>query len=292
MNIVETCTIILRSRVARTATLAIAVTALASAFVHPAAAQFSAREGFTADGAAHWSFEVSPYLFLPHIDATIGLAHPAIFDVSVNQQRPTTSKLVSSLSGAFTGDSLVRYGNWSAELDIFYVAASTTKTFPPLLPNGPGASLKADVSGVLVSPGIGYQVLPTDASSQLALDLRAGLSYNSISADASFARSLLGGVSYSTDFVQPWLGARLSFYPTPKWRLTGAAALTGLGVDGGAVGWNGQLKVAYLVTSWADVSLGYAATQTRRYGNAGLNGESRSIDLLAYGPMAAIGFRF
>lgn len=281
-----------RTKLRNMAALWVAAITLASLFANPAAAQFSSREGFTADGAAHWSLEVSPYLFLPHIDATVGLAHPSSFDFSVNQQRPTVSKLASSLTGAFVGDGLARYGNWSAELNIFYVAAETTKTFPLLLRGGSGASLKATLSGVLVSPGIGYQILPTDASSRFALDLRAGFSYDSITADASFAQSLFGGTSHTTDFVQPWLGARLSFYPTPKWRLAGAAVLTGLGVDGGAVGWNGQLNVSYLVTSWFDVSLGYAATQTRRYGNVSQNGENRSIDLLAYGPVASVGFRF
>jgi hypothetical protein len=260
--------------------------------VKPAAAQFSAHEGFTASGTPEWTFEISPYLFLPNIDATIGLAHPTGFDFSVNQARPTVSKLTESLTGAFTADNLARYGNWSGELNILYVAGQATRNFPPIVAGGPGASLKATASEVLVSPGFGYRVLPTDPSSNLALDLRAGFTYNSVSAGAQFAQSRLGGVNVSSTFVQPWVGGRVSYYPSPDWRIVGTTALTGLGVDGGTIGWNGRVGVSYLITTWADVTLGYAATQTVRSGSRGVNGENRSVDLLAYGPFLAVGFRF
>ncbi len=272
--------------------LSFAVLGFAALSTRPAVAQFSAREGFAADGTSHWSFELTPYLFLPNISANIGLRHPAGVDVTINQNRPTISKLLATLTGAFVGDALVRYGNWSGEINIFYVAAEVTKPFPPLVPGGPGATLKSTVSGVLVSPGFGYQVLPTDVSSTVALDVRAGFTYDSVSAGAEFEQSRLGGVNTTNSFVQPWIGTRLSYYPSPNWRIRGDTALTGLGVDGGAIGWNGRLSVSYLVSNWFDVTLGYAATQTRRNGRVGANGESRSLNLLAYGPVLAVGFRF
>jgi hypothetical protein len=258
----------------------------------PASAQFTARDGFTADGTKQWSFEVSPYLYLPNISATIGLAHPPGFDVSVNQNRPTLSKLATTLTGAFLGFSLVRYANVSAELHIMYLAAAATKTYPPLLPGNSGANLKSTVSGVLVSPGVGYQVLPYDADSKISLDARAGFTYHSISATAGFDRSVLGDVSVNNDFVQPWIGARISYYPSPNWRISSDAALTGLGLERGALGWNGNVAVSYLITSTIDVTLGYQATQIRRGGDPMANGANRSLNLLAYGPVLAFGFRF
>ncbi len=255
----------------------------------PAAAQFSAQEGFIASGAPDWTVEISPYLFLPNIDATIGLARSADFDFSINQNRPTVSKLTESLTGAFTAYNLVRYGNWSGELNVLYVAGQATRNVQPIIAGGPGASLKATASEVLVSPGFGYRVYPTDPSSNLAVDFRAGLTYNSVSASAQFAQSRFGGVSVSSSFVQPWIGGRVSYYPSPDWRIMGEAALTGLGVDDGAVGWNGRVGVSYLITQWADVSLGYAAIQTVRNGTLGANGVNRSINLLAYGPFWRLG---
>jgi hypothetical protein len=50
--------------------------------------------------------------------------------------------------------------------------------------------------------------------------------------------------------------------------------------------------VSYLVTKWFDVSLGYAAVQTSRHEDLGPRGENRSVDVLAYGPVVAMGFRF
>ncbi len=259
---------------------------------HSAHAQFSAREGFTADGTAHWSFEFSPYVYLPNISANIGLAHPPGFDVSINRGRPTLAQLVTSLTGAFVGYTVTRYGNWSAELNVLYVGLDAKKSFPPVLPGGAGVTLKSSGTMVFVSPGIGYRVLPTDPSSNFALDLRAGFIYNYLDVSANFEESRLGGISKSYSFVQPWVGTRLSYYPSPKWRLSADLALTGMGVDGGAIGWNGRLQVSYLIASWIDVTLGYQAVQTLRHRTLEPDGTNRSINVLTYGPVAAVGFRF
>lgn len=259
---------------------------------HRASAQFSAREGFTPDGTAHWSFEVAPYLYLPNVDATIGLGRPLNTDVSISRSRPTVSQLVSSLTGAFVAYSIARYGNWSAELNVLYLGVQAKKGFPPVLPGGSGLTLKSNATMVYVSPGFGYRILPTDNTSKVAVDLRAGFIYNYLDASANFEQSPLGGVGKSYSFVQPWVGTRVAYYPSPKWRLAGDVALTGLGVDGGAIGWNGRLTVSYLITSWFDVTLGYAAVQTVRHRQLERDGTNRSINLLAYGPVVAMGFRF
>lgn len=278
----------LRARVALACLLVLA-TALTA---HRANAQFSAREGFTADGTAHWSLEFAPYVYLPNLSGNIGLAHPPGFDVSINRGRPTIAQLVTSLTGAFVGYTVARYGNWSAELNILYVGLEAKKSFPPLLPGRAGVTLKSSGTMVFASPGIGYRVLPTDPSSRFALDLRAGFIYNYLDVSANFEESRLGGVSKSYSFVQPWVGTRLSYYPSPKWRLSADVALTGMGVDGGAIGWNGRLQVSYLIASWIDVTLGYQAIQTVRHRNLEPDGTNRSINVLAYGPVAAVGFRF
>lgn len=280
------------ARVACRALLALLPAVAVLLGAHRADAQFSAREGFTPDGTAHWSFEVTPYLYLPNVDATIGLGHPLNTDVSISRSRPTVSQLVSSLTGAFVADSVARYGNWSAELNVLYLGVEAKKGFPPVVPGGPGLTLKSNASMVFVSPGFGYRILPSDASGKVAVDLRAGFIYNYLDANANFEQSSLGGVGKSYSFVQPWVGTRVAYYPSPWWRLAGDVALTGMGVDGGAIGWNGRLTVSYLITSWFDVTLGYAAVQTVRHRQLERDGTNRSINLLAYGPVVAIGFRF
>lgn len=274
-------------------TLAVAGFATAVLATAPAAAQFSARESYTPDGAYQVSVELTPYLFLPAVDASIGLRRPvpALFDGSVDRGVPSIGKVLSSLNMAFIGDGLLRYGPYSAELDVQYVDAFQKRTFPPG-PFGRQASLKTDVSMLRVSPGIGYALLPTGADSRFTLDARAGFQYFGMDIDSGFEGSPFGGVSRSTSYAEPWLGLRGTYYASSDWRITADAAATGFGVNDGSWGWNGRLLVSYLVTSWFDVSLGGFAMQTNKPEGAGLLNAPRSLHLLSYGPVLAIGFRF
>ena len=98
--------------------------------------------------------------------------------------------------------------------------------------------------------------------------------------------------SDTTTLVEPWVGLRGTWIAAPDWRVTAAAAATGFGTNGGAWGWNGRVVVSYLVTKWLDLSLGYFALQTSMpSGTTGLR-EPRSLNLLSYGPIVAVGFRF
>jgi hypothetical protein len=253
----------------------------------PALAQFSSQEGY-ASGVPHWTFEAQPYLWLPATSAKVGLGRAPGLDLS-GTFHPTLANVVGSLNAAVTCDCIVRYGNWSGEVDLSYISLSGTKGFPPILPGQPQRRLNGSVKLLLVSPGLGYRILHTD---NVSFDARVGFSYSQVDASARFLGSPLAerdGVS--TSFIQPWIGERFDYYPTPKWRLENATAITGLGVDGGAIGWNTHIGVSYLITSWLDVSLGYAASQTER-NKTGPVGGSNNINILNYGPYLATGFRF
>ena len=119
-----------------------------------------------------------------------------------------------------------------------------------------------------------------------------GFSYFETSASASITGSLFEGAHVSYDFVQPWLGFRANYYPSPHWRIDLRASATGLAVDSSVWGWNALLGASYLITRWLDVTLGYAALATDRHGKTGLDGSSRKLSLTTYGPVAAVGFRF
>jgi len=270
--------------------LAVAGVAVGGLTAGPAAAQFSARESYTPDGAYQFSVELTPYLFLPAVDARIGLKRSA-FDASVSQGIPSIARILSSLRMAFIGDALVRYGPYSAEIDIQYVDAFQKRKFPPG-PLGREVTLKNDVSMVRVAPGIGYQMLPTDADSHLTLDARAGFQYFSTDVSSGFENSPFGGISRSTSTAEPWLGLRGTYYASPDWRIVSEVAATGFSVNGGSWGWNGRLAVSYLIASWFDVSLGFFAMQTNEPNGGGLAREARSLHLLSYGPVLAVGFRF
>lgn len=252
---------------------------------------FSNREGYYSDGTYQVHVEITPYLWLPATDASIGLKRAPNREIDINRPSPTVADLVSSLSGAFVADTLVRYGPWSAEVNFDWIAVHKDKTLPPFGP-APEGKLKLYDSSVYVAPGIGYQIIPAFAPDKLSFDVRAGFSYFQTNASASITGSLLDGAHVSYDFVQPWVGFRANYYPSPHWRIDLRAAATGLGVDGGVWGWNALLGASYLITRWLDVTLAYAALAADRHGKTGLDGSSRKLSLTSYGPLLAVGFRF
>ena len=127
----------------------------------------------------------------------------------------------------------------------------------------------------------------------MAFAARAGFTYASLSADAELqAGEFAGSGSVSRSLIQPWIGERFDYYPSPRWRIENTLALTGLGVDGGSIGWNGNLTASYLVTKWLDVRAGYQVNQLKKNASILADGTNRSVNILLYGPFVGFGFRF
>jgi hypothetical protein len=72
------------------------------------------------------------------------------------------------------------------------------------------------------------------------------------------------------------------------------ALVQGFGVSGGSWGWGASFLVSYAVTDWMVVTGGIRALKTERIeDNVGpLGSGKRSFDLVAYGPLLGVGFRF
>jgi hypothetical protein len=196
------------------------------------------------------------------------------------------------------GFGVVRYGPYSVETDLQYVSASGKKTFF-VGPRGLERGLNADVSYVRVAPGLGYTVWAGDAAGlPTAVDARVGFAYfstwNKLAGLNDIRRTGGGGFGFDSDFIQPWLGGRLTVVPAPRWRIQLEALAQGFGVDGGAWGWGAMLSAAYAINSWATVDLAFRALNTdRAEGDQDTPGSSRrSLDFTAYGPVLGFGFRF
>jgi hypothetical protein len=259
----------------------------------PASAEFfTPTEGLSDSGAPKLTFEVTPYLFLPRVDATIGLNRPAQEDINVSRGRPTIAQVLSKLSFALDCDCLVRYGNFSFETDFIYVSVKNQTHVPPLPPLLPEATLNVKSSFYLVSPGIGYRVF-SSVPNKISLDARAGFIYEGASADSEFQLGeFASSGSHNVSFVQPWVGERFDYYPSRRWRLENTLSLTGLGVDGGTLGYQGKLSASYAVSTWFDVQFGYAVTETKRTFMILPDGTNHNFRALLYGPVAGFGFRF
>lgn len=278
------------SRLARIVAPLIGCLLLAVAAV-PASAQLSANDGYAADGSAKLQVEITPYLWLPATNTKFDLGPNSRISGSVSSGIPTAAQLTSSLHGAFMGYTLVRYGPWSTELDFDWVTmTSNNKTVSG--PLGQTTGITASASMVRVAPGFGYEVVNSAvAGMPFTVDARAGFAFFHWDASISSGPPSLNG---NSSFVQPWLGARFAVYPAPQWRVTLDAAAQGFGVSGGSWGWGAGLLVAYGVTDWMDVTGGFRALKSahREDDNGAAGNGKRIFDLLAYGPILGVGFRF
>lgn len=256
-----------------------------------ARAQFSAQDGYAPDGTARVQVELTPYLWLPAASGTIHFGGNFGRTVSFDSGPPTLADLAHSLHGAFVGYGLLRYGPWSAEMDIQWIDAFHKSTVQPIA-TGPGGTLKDTVELFRIAPGLGYQVYSGElAGVPITVDARAGFSVLSWDASAKIEETPFSGVSVSHSFVQPWAGFRVSFYPWTDWRFDLGAMAQGFGIDGGAWGWGASALVSYSITSWLDVTGGIRALESSGRGN-GSGAFRRSIDLVTYGPLIGFGLRF
>jgi hypothetical protein len=258
----------------------------------PVSAQLSANDGYSTDGSYKLQVEITPYIWLPATETKFDLGPNSRISGSVGSGIPTAAQLASSLHGAFMGYTLVRYGPWSAELDFDWVEVSSNNKVVAG-PLGRSVPISAGASIVRVAPGFGYQVVNSAVVGMpVTVDVRAGFAFFHWDASISSGPPSLNG---SSSFVQPWLGARVALYPAPQWRVTLDAAAQGFGVSGGSWGWGAGLLVAYAVTDWMDVSGGFRALKSSRVEDNKAPGGgigSRIFDLLAYGPILGVGFRF
>jgi hypothetical protein len=252
----------------------------------PAHAGVSADDGYTGSGAPEVHVELTPYIWLPATSAHFNLGPRGDISRSALSGIPTASELEDSLHGAFMGNGLVRYGPWSAELDILWVDAAGDHTTEPDR-RGHSFGLHGSISLTRVAPGFGYEIVKSAIGSvPVTVDLRAGFAAFWWNGSLSSTQNLFGGQSSSDSFIQPWLGGRVNFYPAPRWRVSLAAAAQGLGVDGGSWGYDAALLVSWAATDWLNLTGGFRAIRTSRIDGA------KTIDATVYGPMLGVGFSF
>lgn len=285
-------------RVNSTTRKRLAALALASALVmlgpRIALAEVSAQDGYGPNGTYRVHVDLVPYVWLPAVSGEVKLGNGA--SANINQGVPSVSDITSKLKGAFIGAGLVRYGPWSAEIDIQYIAADENKNLPTGF-LGISRSLQVSELLVRVAPGFGYQVY-NGALGQIptTVDVRAGFSYFAsnaeleLNANGPLGRQRISTVSANGSFVQPWLGFRADIYPWPRWRFELGALVQGFGVDGGVWGWGTSLTASWAATHWLNLIGGFRALNTGR--NLDSSAVVHSLSLTGYGPVLGMEFTF
>ncbi|HUC18941.1 MAG TPA: hypothetical protein VMA37_14770 [Acetobacteraceae bacterium] len=279
--------------------LGTALLALLLAVVTPVAAraEVSANDGYAPDGTYEWHVDLAPYGWVPATSARIKLGNGA--SASINAGIPSISQLRNVLTGAFLGFGLVRYGPWSAQIDIDYVAASQTKGLGTGQLGIIGRTLDLSTSLVRVAPGFGYEVykgalgpVPTTLDAQIGFAYFTSSSTLDLSRFGPQGRALAGSsLSTSSDFVQPWLGVRASIYPWPRWRFQLAALVQGLGVSDGSWGWGAGLYASWAATKWLNLVAGFRALDSANNDRSS-SAVVRSISVTVYGPLVGLDFTF
>jgi outer membrane protein OmpA-like peptidoglycan-associated protein len=264
--------------------------------VKPAHAQyFSDHDGYTDSGAYRVQLEVSPYLWLPATSGAMGFARPGFanhFSGAFSSAVPPVGEIASHLHFSFMGDTVLRYGPYSGEVDLQYVDAFAGKT--RFTPDG-ALRVHTRASYVRLAPGFGYQVYSGDVFRiPASVDARIGFAYFTHWEDLKGEGNLAGEAGGSGNFIQPWAGTRIAFIPAPSWRIEVAGFVQGFAVNGGGWGWGASAILSYAVTGWLALDAGYRALSTERHmGDFFVHDATggRTLNFTAYGPVAGISLR-
>jgi outer membrane protein OmpA-like peptidoglycan-associated protein len=264
--------------------------------IKPAHAQyFSDHDGYTDSGAYRVQLEVSPYLWLPATSGAVGFAREGFadhFSGEFSSSVPPVGEIASHLHFSFMGDTVLRYGPYSGEVDLQYVDAFAGKT--RFTPDGP-LRVHTNASYVRLAPGFGYQVYGGDIFRiPTSVDARIGFAYFTHWEDLKGEGNLVGEVGGSGNFIQPWAGTRIAFIPAPSWRIEVAGLVQGFAVNGGGWGWGASAVLSYAVTDWFALDAGYRALSTDRHmGDFFVHDATggRTLNFTAYGPVAGMSLR-
>ncbi len=193
------------------------------------------------------------------------------------------------------GSGIVRYGPYSAELDLQYLSVSQSQT---LFTTPQGGEVRAENGAANSTGGTGRwlsglwrRYLRDSRHRWMRVPvLRISPRGKPIRARACWPAAVQ---ATTTDFTQPWLGGRLDFIPAPRWRIELSALVQGFSVDGGSWGWGATGGFSYAINDWASVNLAARALATQRFGlGRTVFGQQRSMNLITYGPLIGVGFRF
>nr|WP_242479036.1 hypothetical protein [Lamprobacter modestohalophilus] len=170
---------------------------------------------------AGWRFAVSPYLWAPGIETSVGTQWgPVDLDLS-------TSDVLSDLDLAFMGAFEARNGRWGLIADLFYAKLSQGRANPlgPLFARG-----RVETTAKALSGYVGYRVSETE---RFAVDALAGFRVTDLAVDLSLSPGALPGqrLGVSGTWVDPVIGGRARVAIGSNGFATALADLGGFGGD-------------------------------------------------------------
>jgi len=215
----------------------------------------------TQEPASQWQFAVTPYVWLPHIDASLGFETPGTGGPPV-----VLNDILKYLSGAFFLSAEAAKDRWRLALDLVYCNFSKADSKVSTVV-GPGGTLEVPVNadttttlgGSMVSVTGSYALL---AQREAEFDLLAGLRYTHIgttlhwdfAADVASLPARTGSAAQGVDLWDGVVGFRGSA------RLGAGNWFVPYYLDAGAgtskFTWQGLLGIGYSF-GWGDLLLVY-----------------------------------
>src|SRR5271163_481553 len=157
----------MKSRYITVVALFAAVFAVAGLTAQPAQAQyFTNHDGYTDSGGYRVQVELDPYLWWPGLAGSVHFASPLVSSRTsgnFNTGLFSLQDILHTLHFAFMGSGIVRYGPYSAELDLQYLSVSQSETLFTTAQGGE-VRLKSALQMLRVAPGVGYQVYAGNVS--------------------------------------------------------------------------------------------------------------------------------
>jgi hypothetical protein len=204
------------------------------------------------------------------------------------------SDLFDLLKYAFMGYFEIRHKKWSLSLDV-----STLK----LEKTGPAGLTTIDLGQTVVDLNVGYALMDCVKGyskwgtccypRHMTLDALVGVRYWSMDTDLTVGGVVAGPttVSSTTDWIDPYVGARWRYQWAKRWGVSAYADIGGFGIgDGSDLTTKLQATVNYRISRSFFVALGYRLIYADRIDGTGAT--RNGVEAAYHGPILGAGFTF
>lgn len=217
-----------------------------------------------------WENEITIYGWLPTISATTPF--PDSDDGSVDAEQ-----IIDDLKMVFMGGYSGRNDTWSVYGDLIYVDLGNSKSHT--FPNDDVADISLDMKAMLISGGIGYNVVNNESG---ILDVIAGVRYLDLKVDLTTDLFENRNLSVSKDFTDFVFGVRGLMNINENWYIPYEADI---GTGDSEVSWQLFAGLGYRY-DWGDVKLGY------RYLKYDMEDDAIVEDLTLNGAVLGVSIKF
>ncbi len=223
-----------------------------------------------ADDSDKWTFDVVPYLWAASLDV----------ETSLPSTPPGVDRFDTRISAGAMFAAQARYRSVGLFVDFAWLRLDTEALNP-----GPAFSavgLKSDF--IHVTAALTYRLPLTG---KFHAEVLAGARLWNVNEDLVFQSGVLPGFTSSGDktWVDPVIGAALSYDLSKRWFVAGKGTVGGFGVSTD-LAWEVFGGVGYRFTDWCSATVGY------RYLHEDYSRDGFSFNLDAHGFLVGFGFHF